>query len=177
MKLLTALLFLAVTAIVASPQNPIARPEPATKIEQFSERSGRLIQKEFIDIGVVKTVDVQVLRLTDLIDGTTTSGVRLSYTASNDVKTAFLDADEVDGLIKSIAALKNAFTTQKATYTEIVFVSRGGFRAGAYFSPAGSKWTTFIRLERFDTRSSVFMATEDFDKLASLLETGKAQLK
>jgi hypothetical protein len=114
-----------------------------------------------------------------MIATTKVSGVRLEYTAttrySSDDKVTFLDADEVDGLIKSLSILKTRIlNSTRDNYTEIVFRSRSGFEAGGYFSD--NKWTTFVKLERFDKDSYVFMKPEDFESLFALLQQAKPRL-
>lgn len=151
-----------------------------SKIEQFSSRSGSIIEKQFVRVGSNKGVDVEIYRVTDLVTKSTLSGVRLSYTAvssySSDEKTAALDADEVDGLIKTIELLKsNVFTSARDSYTEIVFASRGGFSAGAFYS--SGKWRAFMKLEKYDSRSSVFMEPQDFEKFLELFQQAKDKLK
>jgi hypothetical protein len=149
-----------------------------SNIEKFSAKSGTLIEKKFIDIGSVKSVKVRVLRLTDLVSNARMSGVRLEYEHSgrlgSDTKIAFLDPDEVDGLLKSIDVLKSkVFISNPDSYTEVEFNSRGGFEAGGFFSKG--EWATFLKLERFDRDSFVFLKPEDFDVLKDLLQQAKAK--
>jgi hypothetical protein len=149
-----------------------------SNIEKFSAKSGTLIEKKFIDIGSVKSVKVRVLRLTDLVSNARVSGVRMEYEHSgrlgSDTKIAFLDPDEVDGLVKSIDVLKTkVFVSSPDSYTEVEFNSRGGFEAGGFFGKG--KWSTFLRLERFDRDSFVFLSPEDFDVLRDLLQQAKAK--
>jgi len=147
-----------------------------SNIEKFSAKSGTLIEKQFVDVGRVKAIKVQLLVITDMIANAKISGVRMEYESSgrdsSDTKLAFLDQDEVDGLIQAINILKSkVLNTTKNNYTEIVFRSRSGFEAGAYF--ADGKWKTFVKLERFDKDSYVFLQPEDFDTLADLLQQAK----
>src|SRR5262249_43350538 len=93
-----------------------------------------------------------------------------------DTKTAFLDADEVDGLIKSLTLLKTTvFPSTKEVYTEVNYTSRGGVVAGAYY--ADNKWNAFFKIAKYDSRSSVTMKPEDFDQLLTLLQQVKEKLK
>jgi hypothetical protein len=157
--------------------------KPAEKdqsnIEKFSAKSGVLIEKSFVDLGKVNTVKVQSLTLTDLISNAKISGIRFSFTAytsySSDEKIAFLDQDEVDGLIKSLTLLKNnVLTTTKENYTEVVFTSRTGFQLGAFFSDG--KWTFFMQLEKYDSKSFVVLKSDDTDSLLTLLQNAKGKL-
>jgi hypothetical protein len=177
-KILLSGLWIVVLAIAGSAQTQTSSREQSN-LEKFSARSGTLIQKQFIRLGKLKTVTVELLVITDLVANTKIAGVRMEYEASsslgNDTKTAFLDADEVDGLVKSVNLLKsNVLITTPDNYTEVIFGSRGGFEAGAYFS--SGKWTTFLKLERYDSRSSVYMKPEDFDQLLELLKQANLKL-
>lgn len=150
-----------------------------SNIEKFSGKSGTLIEKQFTDIANVKAVKVQVLILTDLITSAKISGVRLEYDVvdryTSDSKTAFLDKDEIDGLIASINALKQkVFNTTKENYTEVVYTSRTGFTAGAYFNKG--QWSGFMKLERYDSKSFVTLATSDFDTLLAALISAKEKI-
>jgi hypothetical protein len=154
--------------------------KPQSKIEQFSARSGALMEKRFIDVGTVGGVKVQTFILTDLVSASTISGVRFEYYAyasyGGDNKIAVLDSDEIDGLIKSINVLKSSvFPSTRDSYSEVVYSSRDGFQAGAYFSK--NKWTAFLKLERYDSKSQVTMEPEDFDKLLALIQEAKSKFK
>jgi hypothetical protein len=50
------------------------------------------------------------------------------------------------------------------------------FEAGAYYSPDKSKWTTYVQIEKFDRNSMVFLSTEDFASLLSLIEQAKTKM-
>lgn len=152
-----------------------------TQAEQFSTTAGTLMEKQFIDIGKVKGVSVQVMKLKDLNNGTSKSGLRFEYlyksSYSSDTKIATLDIDEIDGLIKSINNLKTTvFPSTRDVYTEVTFTSRTGFKAGAYYDVDKAKWVTFIKLEKFDSNSQVFLTTEDFSILHTLVEEAKQKM-
>jgi len=108
MKIL-APLFIALCAICAFSQVKSQEKEQS-KLEAFSLKSGTLLEKQFIDAGELKGVKVQTYIIADLITGVKVTGIRLEKTVSDryssDTKTAALDLDEVDGLIKSITTLK-----------------------------------------------------------------------
>lgn len=152
-----------------------------TQAEQFSATAGTLIEKQFIDIGKVKGVTVQVIKFKDLNNGTSKSALRFEYeyksSYSSDTKIATLDLDEIDGLIKSITNLKSSvFSSTRDVYTEVTFTSRTGFKAGAYYDVDKAKWVTFVKLEKFDSNSQVFLTTEDFATLQNLVEQAKAKM-
>lgn len=161
----------------------VVKPTPEreqSKLEAFSARSGTVIERQFIDIGDVRGVKIQVYKVMDLVSKTNISGLRFEYTVrssySTDDKIAVLDSDEVDGLIKTIDMLKaTVFPSTRDSYTEVEYRSRGGFEAGAYYSD--KKWTAFLKLEKYDSKSIVTMRTEDLDALLIVLQLGKEKMK
>lgn len=178
MKNLFPTLFVILLLITAAFTQDKVAPKEQSKLEQFSARSGSLLEKRFVPVGTIKSVKVEVLVLTDLLTNSKISGVRFSYDTGerySTEKTAFLDADEIDGLIKSIDYIKTkALPATPESYTEIVYSSRSGFTAGCYYSD--SKWTAFMKLERFDTKSFVSLDIVALDQLAGLLKDAKTKL-
>lgn len=177
-KILFTTLCLFIFSGLALAQSPPVDREQSN-IEKFSAKSGALIERQFIDVGNLKGVKVQLLVITDMLSNTKVTGLRLEYAVSSryssDTKATFLDQDELDGLIKSINILKTkVFNTTRDSYPEIIFRSRSGFEAGGYFNDG--KWKTFMKLERFDKDSYVFLQPEDFDVLAELLQQAKQKL-
>jgi len=149
--------------------------------EQFSTQSGTLIEKQFIDIGNVKSIDVQVLKLIDLVSGKKMSALRLEYkykgTYSSDTKVASLDTDELDGLIKSLNTIQTTIIpSTRETYTEVTFTSRTGFKAGAFYSVDSNKWRAFLQLEKYDSDSNVFISTEDLTALLVLIKQANSEM-
>jgi len=158
----------------------IAKEKQLSNAEIFSAKSGTLIEKQFIDIGKAKSVEVKVLKLKDLNDGTGFSALRLEYEVassySSDIKIASLDKDEIDGLIKSIKNLQtNVFTTIKDIYTEVTFKSKTGFECGAFFDVGKGVWKAYMQLEKYDSKSSVWLSIEELNEFLILVE--QAQLK
>ncbi|WP_192822788.1 hypothetical protein [Rufibacter sp. LB8] len=152
-----------------------------SKADLFSAKSGTLIEKEFLDVGKVKGVEVQVMVLKDLINAAKTSAVRFSAVTgsgySAGTKLGSVDADELDGLIKSIKLIQSSLlTSTPANYTEVSFTSRGGFEAGCYYSQDKKKWSAYLKLSRFDSNSMVFMSPEELVQVLTLLEQAKAKL-
>ena len=149
--------------------------------ERFSAKPGTLLQKEFVGIGSVKDVKLEVMLLTDLISGSKSSGLRFEFEHagqySTGTKVAVLDPDEVEGLMKSISIFQNKiFNTKRTNYTEVNFFSRGGFEAGCYNDLNSNTWKTFLKLEKFDNDSYVWLDIEDFSTLLNLLTQAKAKL-
>ncbi len=155
------------------------KEQDISNAEKFSAKSGSLIQKEFIEVGILKSAKIQIVNFTDLISNIKQSALKLEYENvgkySTSTKIAMLDIDEVDGLIKSIKILQDKVFNSKATsYTEVTFKSRGGFEAGCYWSK--ENWSTYLKLDKYDKDSYVFLAKEDFSTFLGLLELAKAKL-
>lgn len=166
-------------AITFGQQPAKVKEQETSNAEKFSERSGSLIQKEFITIGTLKKCEIQVAKFTDLISGQKSSAVRFEYeyksSYSTDTKLALLDQDEIEGLIKSIKIMQEKILpTVAGNYTEVNFSSRSGFSAGC-FSKKDS-WTTFMKLEKYDSNSYIFMDKEDLNSLLGILDQAKAKL-
>jgi hypothetical protein len=176
-KMILLMALLAISAISFSQQ--ISKAKDESNAEKFSARAGSLIQKEFIDIATLKKCLIQVAKFTDLIAGQKSSAIRFEfeYRGYNtvDTKIAMLDEDEIDGLVKSIQLIIEKVLPSKATnYTEVNFLSRSGFSAGC-FSKKDS-WTTYLKLERYDSNSYVFMEKDDLTQLLSILNQAKTKM-
>jgi len=150
-----------------------------SKIENFSLKTGSLIKKDFLEIGTVKGVEVQIVILSDILANTKLSGIKLmasvykSYGSSD--KSCFLDVDEVEAFVKSGKYLSESLNEKADNYIEYQFTSRDGFQAGAY-SDKKDSWKYYLKLEKYDSDSYVFMNKDDFQKLIELVNSAKAKL-
>jgi hypothetical protein len=152
-----------------------------TKADEFSEKSGTLMERQFIEVGKLKGVEIKILKVKDLVNNTGYSALRFEYeyksSYSSDTKISAIDQDEIDGLVKSINALKtNVLNTTRDNYTEVTFKSRTGLEAGAYYSSDKQKWTGYLQIEKYDRNSMVFFASEDFDQLLEIIEKAKTMM-
>jgi hypothetical protein len=176
----STLLFLSVALFSTLVSGQIKPPEKTekSKLETFTLKTGSLIKKEFVLIGNAGKVEVTVLKLSDMVANTSISGIKLessvykSYGSST--KSCFLDSDEIDGLIKSGNLLLSSLDQPVDNYTEYVFTSRDGFQAGAYQSK--KEWKYFLKLEKYDSDSNVWMEKQDFQKLIDLIGQAKTKL-
>jgi hypothetical protein len=162
-------------------QKDIAPVKEISNIEKFNSRSGTIFKKEFINIGKIKNCDIQVYKTHDLISKEKRSGVRFEFeyrsSVSNDTKIAVLDGDEIDGLIKAIEIIKSdILTTKSENYTEVTFKSRSGFEAGCFNSNESTNWSAYIKLEKYDNRSMVFLKNSELEDLIPILQNAKTLL-
>jgi hypothetical protein len=173
MKVILLLGVLALVSTRSLCQEP--KSKEFSNAEIFSNRIGTLIQREYVDLGTIKGCKIQTATFTDLIDGKKQRALRFEYETAgtySDTKLALLDDDEIDGLIKSIKLIQDKiFPTQPAEYTEVTFKSRSGFEAGCFKSKNG--WSTYLKLEKYDSKSFVFMDKEGLSQLLTLVEKFK----
>lgn len=156
-----------------------AKEKEQSNAEVFSSKAGTLMQKEFVEIGTLKKAKVQVLYYTDLISNMKKSALKfeleVASTYSTDTKVAVLDVDEIDGLMKSIKLMQDkVMVTVPANYTEVYYRSRGGFEGGCFTSKGA--WSSYLKLERFDGKSYVWLEAADLTTLYGLLEQAKAKM-
>jgi hypothetical protein len=156
-----------------------AKEQEESKAEKFSAKAGTLMQKEFLEIGKIKKCEIKVVHYTDLVSSENTSALKFEFeyvsNYSSDTKSAVLDVDEIDGLIKSIKLIQEkTFPSTPTNYTEVSFKSRGGFEAGCYWSKG--EWKTYLKLEKFDGNSYVWLTKDDFPTLLTMLEQAKLKM-
>lgn len=184
-SLVICLLMLFFSIAVLAQYKPIEKDQ--SNIEKFSSKSGTLIEKRFVDIGKINgvtfksfvVVEIQVLFLTDMINTGKAVGVRFEFqmdsSNSGDTQIAFLDQDEVDGLIKSINIIKTkVFLTKPVDYTEVIFTSRSGFSLACYKDNAN--WGLSMKAEKYDRDSNVLLKTEALDTLLDLLQKARQKI-
>jgi hypothetical protein len=152
---------------------------PQSKAETFSQKSGTLIQKEFERIGAISKCQFSVVTYTDLISQEKEKAVRIEFEYvgkyNTDTKIALLDADELDGFIKSLKLIIETISkTTPTNYTEVAFKSRGGFEAGAFYEK--EKWFYYMKLEKYDSDSYVFLQEADIKAMLATLELCKTKL-
>ena len=148
--------------------------------EQFSATAGTLIQKVFFTIGTFKKCELQVIEYTDLISNTKQKALKLSYDVvssySTDTKTAVLDTDEIDGLMKSIKLMQEkVMLTVPTEYTEVSFKSRGGFEAGCFVSKEA--WSSYLKLEKYDSKSYIWIEKDDLTTFYDFLSEAKVKMQ
>ena len=156
-----------------------AKEKEQSNAEAFSAKAGTLMQKEFVEIGTVKKAKVQVLYYTDLISNIKKSALKFEYDVvssySTDTKVAILDVDEIDGLMKSIKLMQDkVMLTVPTNYTEVYYRSRGGFEGGCFTSKGA--WSCYLKLEKFDGKSYVWIESADLTTLYGLLEQAKLKM-
>ena len=140
-----------------------------SKIEKFSLKKGSLIKKDFASLGFVRKIEVQALKLTDVVTGYTVSGIKFK-TSGHSEKICFLDADEVDGFVKSGKYLLKSLKPTD-NYVEYQFTSRDGFQAGACQNKDERSY--YLKMEKRDNDSYIFLEEADFERLINMVVKAK----
>jgi hypothetical protein len=156
-------------------------PKEQSQAEEFSSQAGTLMQKEFLPVGEVKGLKVKVMKMTDLLTKKSVNALRFEYEYKSsigaDTKIAVIDKDEVAALETSLTMMKaNVMTTTMPNYTEVTFSSRSGFQAGCFNEAGKAEWSPYVKVEKFDGKSYVFLKAEDIETLLQLVQAAKAQL-
>jgi hypothetical protein len=146
--------------------------------EKFFNKSGALIQKEFFDIGDLKKCNIQIARFTDIINNQKINAVRIVLVDISSpplTGVAYLDADEIDGLVKSINIIQEKVLPNVATnMTSVSFKSKGGLVVSC--SSNKESWIICMKIEGTIGVAYVFLDDDDLPKLIELLEQSKSKL-
>ena len=174
------LIFAIVSSALFSNAQAKKEQESKSKIEGLSEKSGTLLKKEFIDIGKFNSVQIQVLKITDVSTGAVLAGLRLEKEKKGDDAgsfVVFLDSDEIDGLLKSINYINENVLSKPLPddYIEYNFQSRSGFRAGVY-KASSAKWSAFVQLDKYYDDSQLFLGSDELIQFRDLIIQAKAKL-
>lgn len=165
------------------PFSVLAQSELTTSnFEKIESSYSSFSEKMFYDIGKVKGLKFQVVKLTNILKKESIKSLRLEYVYktqyTSDTKVAVLDADEIDGLLSALKYIQTTVLPEtRNEYCEITFKSRSGFRAGVYFDFEKLLWKPFLQLKQFDSNSSVFLPIEDFPSLILLINKANESIK
>ena len=176
-SLLLSSMMLVATGLLHAQALPTPIPE-LTNVEEFSSRSGTLIQREFTRVGDFSGVRVDVVRVSDLIGKTSVQGVRISANVGANAgrDTVFLDADELDTFLKATALMRTAaFSTTPDSFTDVTYRTRGGITIGAVY--ANTRWNPYMRLDRFDAKSALNVDQNEIESLRDLIAQAKERIK
>lgn len=150
-----------------------------SKLAEFSAKTGTLIQRQHTDIGKLVSVKFESAVITNLITGEVLKGLRLEKTSNKQYGRdayAFIDADEIDGLLKSIDIIVDkVLPSTPNAYTEVSFRGRSGFEAGCFINEK-SQWRSYLQVDKYNSDSIVFFSANELNELKALLEKAKANI-
>ena len=145
--------------------------EPTTKLEAFLVTKGKLIIKEFYELGRVSGKYGSKIEFTALVmfepgeESKRVRGLKIEITQAGRYEkseTSFLDLEEVDSLLKAIEYLIDLSVKWKdieKTYTEVVFSTKGDFSIGFY--QQGNKQAAFSSSGRIGKASCLLTSLQD----------------
>lgn len=177
-------LFVILCALIVMPLTASAQvkeearvEEPATKLEAFLVKKGKLIIKDFYELGEVAGRYGSKIEIDALViyepgrESQRVRGIKIEVSGGGKYErsdTSFLDFEEVESLSRAIEYMVDLLSKWKdinKEYTEVIFSTKGDFQIGFYqkgterFSFASSghigKVTCFFPLERLSSIQSI----------------------
>ncbi|MEX2702326.1 MAG: hypothetical protein Q6368_004580 [Candidatus Baldrarchaeota archaeon] len=182
-SLMVILLLLVPTLSIAQEK---AKREPATKLEQFLSKKGKLIIKDFRKIGVISGQYGTKIKIDALTIYEPSSefqkikGLRVEIQGAGKfetTRTSFLDMDEVESLSQAISymiRLLEKWKDYSREYTEVIFSTRGDFDLGFY--QKGTSVQGFAQSGVIGA-STCYFPTSEFLSIKNLIDKGISLLK
>jgi len=141
---------------------------------QTEVEPGRLLNIRFYDAGNIDAIEFKTMIITDVLTNTVVKKVRLEMIFQNELlmqpKINEFDAEEIPALRKTCDHILDQVNTQPSDhYVDIIYVCKGGFALGAFYTPIKQKWTIYIKLNINDPKSSLHIDTDEVLYLKKLL--------
>ena len=149
-------------------------------LEKFSNKSGSLIRKEYLEIGKISGLEIDLMIIKNLSDPQfkQISGCRIDYQGQYSSYHAFIDIDELGALMSAIQIIQtNIFIDTTSNYTEVNFKSRSGFQAGCYNDKKSKEWSPFVQVVSYSDKSLVFLNQTEFARFGGYIQTVINRLK
>jgi hypothetical protein len=162
-----------------------AQKEPATKLEQFLAKKGKLIIKDLYEAGVLNgqygtKITVKALMIYEPgKEADKLRGLRIEVFEGGRLErsdTSFLDMDEVESLSQAITymiGLLEKWQGKSREYTEVIFSTKGDFEIGFY--QEGAEVTSFSKSGIIGAAICYFQ-TNDLSNLKAIIDKGKSLL-
>lgn len=146
---------------------------PANKALFFSNTRGSLIRKDFYDLPHLKSVECNVLILTNVLTNEKTGCLRLTTynetSYSNESHIGFIDYEELADCIKSLYYIKNdLLPSYPNVYTEVEYKTSDDVKIGAYFH--NGIWVAYVYTKGYNSDSAKYLNSEDIDDFIDILE-------
>jgi len=188
LTLMAATSLMIAAGLVNAQTETAKRPEPATAVEKFMARRGRLIIKDFYEVGTIRSnlvgqLDVKLLVLS--APGATAAekvfGVKFERPAVERYESegaSFLDFDETTAALDALVFMRNLgakMAGEDHEYTEAIYETRGGMQIG--FFQTDRKQTAFVEVGGPIGGKPVFMDMDGLSDLENFLRQAVARLK
>lgn len=183
--MLCALMFVPLTAS-AQVKEEAKVEEPATRLEAFLAKKGKLIIKDFYELGEVagsygSKIEFDVLVIYEPgQESQRVRGVKIEVSGGGKYErsdTSFLDFEEVESLSKAIEYMVDLLSKWKdinKEYTEVVFSTKGDFQIG--FFQKGTQRSVFASSGRIG-KATCFFPLERLSSIKSIVGKGLSILK
>ncbi len=157
-----------------------AQQSQGSLTEQFANQTGVLISKQYVELGFMDLIDFRLVKMKNNFTNDTAFGVRLEYLPGNElissVKVAYIDDDEIDGLIRAIDIFQSSILNYRYAYAaDFTFRCRSGLVVGYYYEAEKAKWDPFIQIQYKDPQSTIRVENDNFDYLKKLLKDAKSK--
>lgn len=182
--LVCSILLSSISLYAQGPQGMAQNAEPPVVRDNFIERQlkmpGTILRKEISDIGEIKNLKLQLVKLTNLLNNEQQFlYMRFVYQYkdinSPEVKCTYTEMSGIDELTRDFNNLQAQLFSKTSTgYSEASFRTRDGIEAGCYWSKGG--WAIYMKVSASDNESYILLEKEDFNKLMSLLDLAKSKL-
>lgn len=160
--------------------------EPATKLEAFLAKKGKLIIKDVYELGEVagsygSKIEFDVLVIYEPgQESQRVRGVKIKVSGGGKYErsdTSFLDFEEVESLSRAIEYMVDLLSKWEGVnkgYTEVIFSTKGDFQIG--FFQQGTKRRTFASSGRIG-KATCFFPLEGLSSIKSIVNRGLDILK
>lgn len=183
-RLITTAFLLLMVSSIASAEGEGEQPKPpATKLEAFQARTGVVLIRGYTTVGVVSgrggivTVDARELRDASNPNSRAT-GISISVEETGRLQrenTSYVDADEIDSLLKGIEyIMKIGKDVTKLQNFEVDYRTKGDLRITVY-NDAKGQISAAVSSGRIG-RTQAFIELRDLEEFRKLILAAKAKL-
>jgi len=156
--------------------------EPATKLEAFLAKKGKLIVKDFYRLGEVAGRYGSKIEFSALViyepgqESQRIRGLKIEVTEGGRYErsnTSFLDLEEIESLSKALeymGGLSAKWKDIEKDYTEVVFSTKGDFNIGFYQS--GIKQAAFSSSGYIGKATCFFSSMQDLSSVKTIADKG-----
>ena len=156
--------------------------EPATKLEAFLAKKGKLIVKDFYKLGEVAGRYGSKIEFSALViyepgqESQRIRGLKIEVTEGGRYErsnTSFFDLEEIESLSKVLeymGGLSAKWEDIKKEYTEVVFSTKGDFKIGFY--QTGSEQAAFSSSGYIGKASCFFSSMQDLSSVKTIADKG-----
>jgi hypothetical protein len=167
-------------------KSPEQQKGPATVLETFMGKKGRLLLKETYDLAHIggrfgSSMDVKALTISEPNSTQKIKGLRVEVNEGGRLERSnisFIDMDELESLSQGIAYMMKVANDWAGAghdpYTEVIYVSKGEFEVGFY--QKGKETAAFCKSGNISSATN-FISVADLPRVKTAVDQGLALLK